>query len=436
MKNKRYIIKEKIHIVSTSPLQVGTDEDSLMLDEMTEKALLPATGIAGAIRNYIAQYSAFSDRADLVFGSKNDGQKSRLFIEDAVSEEIGTVTKRSRVCIDPETGTAMDKKKFDVTALAEGLTFELHFLAEAYEMEGAAGVKEFCGILHETAAAINSGMIRFGGQKTNGGGEFKVTAAEEQILDLFEPAQLEDYLLDKGSYKEEPVSEWKTNGRSVAITVRDVDLAPLLIAADNTFGEGHLDKTGLQNANKNYYIPGSSLKGILRSQCVRIADYKGMDDNLIEEIFGKEGDDGQQGSVFVSDAIIRIKNPPVIYNRIAIDKFTGGAKKGGKFGEQPITGKTEFKLTVQQRKPELDNLTVGILLFAIRDLLQGRSTIGGGFNIGLGRIEGNSILLEDRSGNTELTFDERKDSVYLDAFLRNPQEVNLILRKQEEEAQA
>ena len=46
MKNKRYIIKEKIHIVSTSPLQVGTDEDSLMLDETTgaNLDLIPARG--------------------------------------------------------------------------------------------------------------------------------------------------------------------------------------------------------------------------------------------------------------------------------------------------------------------------------------------------------------------------------------------------------
>jgi CRISPR/Cas system CSM-associated protein Csm3 (group 7 of RAMP superfamily) len=137
----------------------------LLMDELDNpdglhqprRPLLPGTSIAGALRNHLrerelgdcvplprpkkdnsekeekrykAEIAAESGRhAGLLFGGArgdDDGNQSPLIVHDA----LGTATAyelRDGVRIEPETRTAEDKKKYDITLLAAGATFDLRF---------------------------------------------------------------------------------------------------------------------------------------------------------------------------------------------------------------------------------------------------------------------------------------------------------------------
>lgn len=76
----------------------------------------------------------------------------------------------------------------------------------------------------------------------------------------------------------------KTEG---AILVKAVSIAD--------YSENAPDAQNIVNHRKEYMIPASSLKGIIRSQMEKIAVYKGMGLEIIDDIFGTCADDNSGG---------------------------------------------------------------------------------------------------------------------------------------------
>lgn len=131
----------------------------LVKDELDNRLpLLPGTSIAGALRNYLREREkgywhlppqppknnteqekkryktemADEDKlaASLLFGGargSEDGGQSRLIVHDALGTLSAAYELRDGVRIEPETRTAEDDKKYDITLLAAGATFGLRF---------------------------------------------------------------------------------------------------------------------------------------------------------------------------------------------------------------------------------------------------------------------------------------------------------------------
>jgi hypothetical protein len=187
----------------------------------------------------------------------------------------------------------------------------------------------------------------------------------------------------------EIVVEGKTEG---AIMVKSI--------AVSEFGKDVPDAENIKNAKQEYIVPGSSIRGAIRSQMEKIASYLGCE-TVIEESFGSQR---HVGNLRFYDAVVgdekeRKSSEKSLSHRIHIDKFTGGVIHGGKFSERNAHGHLSLHIVIRdQNKPDA---TCGLLLFALRDLAIQTMSLGGGFNVGKGMILVDQIRVTDRINQKE-----------------------------------
>ncbi|MBU5293801.1 hypothetical protein KQH90_07110 [Anaerosalibacter bizertensis] len=402
MKN---IILVKAKIESISPLYIGDDEGNVLIDEEENKAYLPATSVAGSFRSYL---ESNNENYKELFGYQDseNANMSKIFISDSYSN-INTLDKRIGVKIDGKTGTNVDGGKIDKTYLGEGLVFELTFEIHCTHTE----IEKFKNMLYKCLKALHENHIRLGGDKTKGLGNFKVINVEELTFKLSNKEDLFSYLI--GKYKKmdditHKVLNTELEDNLVEFNMRGEFTTPVLIKAPGTFESSGPDNENLKSGNYNI-IPGSTFKGILRSQVEKISDYFG-NKNIVENIFG---DDNKKimSRIMVNEAKIDeegYKND-IVYNRIKIDKFTGGARDTALMNDKPVMGRTEFKIIYKKVEDDkLNNFIIGILSLALRDLGTENLTIGGGASIGRGRFKAYSMLISDGQKEIEIDFENEK----------------------------
>jgi len=178
-----------------------------------------------------------------------------------------------------------------------------------------------------------------------------------------------------------------------------------------------------RNGQSEVYLPGSSLKGMIRSHAERIA--RTIKPNAACDLFSRQGSLASCGSSF--DGIKRYKREieittPEVYKKscpicrlfgntwiqsrfatedayiegeapriqqrdgVGIDRFTGGASRGAKFELEVITGGT-FKTLFHLQNFELWQL--GLIGFVLQDMKDGLVRLGSGKSRGLGKIVAN-----------------------------------------------
>lgn len=166
-----------------------------------------------------------------------------------------------------------------------------------------------------------------------------------------------------------------------------------------------------RNGREEVYVPGSSLKGTLRSHAERIARTLNPEsacdpfaDTSCGRIFDKSkpkttdayrnsclicklfGSTGFAGRLATADAYA-VGTPPEPTQRdgVGIDRFSGGAAHGAKFELEVITEGT-FATTLHLRNFELWQLA--LLGFVLQDLSDGLIRVGMGKSRGLGKVRG------------------------------------------------
>ncbi len=203
-----------------------------------------------------------------------------------------------------------------------------------------------------------------------------------------------------------------------------------------------------RNGNLEPFLPGSSLKGTIRSHAERIArTFKeiaacnplgGKDDEhrscgtALEMMKKNKGESEAElntplvyqlscpicrlfGNTFLmgrlaTEDAYAVGDPPQPEHRdgVGIDRFTGGAAHGAKFEMEVITG-GKFKTALHLQNFELWQL--GLIGFVLRDMCDGLIRMGSGKSRGLGKVvaEVNNIILyyigqqEKRAQNGRIT---------------------------------
>ena len=102
-------------------------------------------------------------------------EKSHIFVSDAVTETEydGALEVRDRIRINPATGTVDGRLNFETKLLKSGYKFKVEFTVES---ENAVEKEAFLRLLYQSLEALAKQEIRFGAQKTNGGGAFAARA--------------------------------------------------------------------------------------------------------------------------------------------------------------------------------------------------------------------------------------------------------------------
>lgn len=210
------------------------------------------------------------------------------------------------------------------------------------------------------------------------------------------------------------------------IRLRIVPTGPILIKSGipTLSGPDMAFVTTWRNGRQEMYLPGSSLKGVLRSHAERIArtlspaascnpfkdandpeafcgacfearkkaktEQKGLDNPTVYSdscpICRLFGSTWYSGRLATEDAYAIDGAPrPEQRDGVGIDRFTGGAAQGAKFDLEVVTSGT-FITHLHLRNFELWQL--GLLGFLVADLKDRLIRVGTGKSRGLGQIEG------------------------------------------------
>lgn len=491
-------------LVLRTALHVGTGNNTEAADDLIRRdargrILIPGTSLAGSLRAIATRLAPRLGSAPCqslqegdfggkpcecltckLFGDVNPqrdptkGVASRLIVFDAPLENEPELVIRDGVGIDRVSGAAARKErlKFDLEVVPAGTTFALRM-----ELDPNLKDEQPLELLAATLAEWQAGRGAVGGRVGRGLG-----ALELRDIRYHEPA-LNDFDKVVAFLKSGPdwtnsqgqsdwVEQWTGKARqrvqrwTVAPTTDSGDnktstipvarswvLAEFTLAAEGPFlindpvraGQGGFDHAMLRAAYRRdgtSILPGSSLRGVLRSQAERIArtlatydawhtkqspeerrDKFGeicpacnplttktddpvascnsfikstltmQDRQTLEEKGAEEklclacrlfGSPWNGSRLRVEDAsLIPGTGQQKVLDFLAIDRFTGGGRDGAKFDAVALW-RPQFKVRLFLENPE--GWELGWLALTLRDLHEGLATVGFGAAKGFGRV--------------------------------------------------
>lgn len=416
----------------------GADADATsdrpLLRDGGGRPYLPGTTLTGLLRALLTKVD--EDAAQALFGamwSDPSGKQARLLLSDASIEQAASVPTelRDSVAIDACRGVAADKKKYDLELLPVGVRFCLHGQLDLFGKPKQDEVL-LRGLLH-ILLALENGQLMLGARTRRGFGETRLVARQQGYW------QVEDYRLDTpigwyawlgrqlhGMPKDWPIVTPVTYPDTAALAkylkivlpqsmeTRDFNVVVNLQLAGSLLvgSEGHdpdqPDRSHLQRlcwrngtSTLESILPATSLGGVLRHRCRRIAltlagqGNELLAEKLISEMFGPAKIGGDQKAwasrVMIREASIK-GGQSLRHTRVRIDPWTGGAVESLLFTEDAqYDGEIELQLCLQAGGKNWDWIWAksaqALLLLALRDLAAGELTVGAESGVGRGRLQ-------------------------------------------------
>lgn len=402
--------------------ETGIADMCLLLD--TEgKPFIPGASIAGAARSFLArQYLPWATYKDglaeetpelkrLFGGAGKDDTMSALIVADAacVSEQT-TTSIRDSVRIETESGTAVDRAKFDLEIVERDTKFGLNLECIIHRGDDKVELTRlFLALLH----AFEQGDIRLGARTRRGYGRGKVNSWEIHDLQMCNPqhviAWLRDDLQGIPKSKLKPKSLQTDQQRHFRIEA-DFELRTSLLIRSASEDPKESDKasdTTHLHSNEKPVIPGTSFAGAFRHRAALIANAldwkkKDKDTDAVFDMFGpvhkrdEKREETQHADLWASRVRIEerlVKKVELQWqNRVAVDRFTGGSLQSALFNEKPIypcalkENRPNIRLRLTLEEPE--KAEIGLLLLTLRDFWYGHAVLGGETSSGRGTLRG------------------------------------------------
>jgi CRISPR/Cas system CSM-associated protein Csm3 (group 7 of RAMP superfamily) len=449
-------------------IPVRTGVCKVNVNKMHEERAKVKTSISSI---YCGNERIYADQ-DGVFTIPN--KAGRIRITDGLFVGTGKGVKlelRPRIHIDAVTGTCASAKGKGRDE-ASGQKFETQYVGVGNEMEfcvylyseqlpyeaGAEGdgkktviieqerIEQVFSQIHGSKGGVGS-RVQFGGQKSNGCGVMELVSLRHHAFDMTDSK-------DRDAWAEEdkkPIDFYED--RLSSLPPADIYHAEAYMILLEGCTEGSLivksialtdaaekhdpDYVNMKNTEGLYIIPGSSVKGAVRAQFDRIASYlngnqDGFDkQSVMEGAFGRAGekkDTGSAGNVRFYDVPVGERvgsNMDVTYNRIRIDRFTGGVMNGSLFKEQTVHGKLRIEAAVMRTANDKANRradkSCGMLILALRDLALGMYNLGSGYSVGRGFIRADKMTIRRADGKEAIfTFRHHSGEAHPEVQLEDP----------------
>lgn len=390
-----------------------------------------------------------------LFGSiqNSDSNQSALRFFDVILEDT-TITQRDGVSLAYGTRVAKESALYNYEAIDRGAKGA--FMMECVLREGHVRVVlDALNTLKKTLKKTVEGVESVEAVETEGWGERHALAllefAVQQLVDILFSGLAVGKFTTKGFGKIQVLdckSTWyrlKTSAsirhwlfRETSTCIYDkVDTATNITPKDETLvmklsaniassllvrtqgDKPSMDSTML-TSGKDYVIPGSSVKGVIRHHARYILEQMGLWDawsssdggelavgTRFEELFGTDNKEADliKSRVSVNEVYIKQDDEYIVakpQTRNRIDRFTGGTIDSALFTEEPIwqirdseDGTVSIEVCVKDCKPE----EVGLFVVLFRDMWMGKLTFGGEASVGRGRILGvkGSITYKDQT---------------------------------------
>jgi len=314
------------------------------------------------------------------------------------------------------------------------------------------GTEEDKHLWDEFINELKSPLFRIGQGTRNGYGHMEVSDLKSKVFDIREQADFEAYLNhnpslnvinnvledEKNSYKgERKYIEYKLELKPESFFIfsagygdEEVDNIPVteeIIEYENN---------KLKLTEQKGLIPGSSIKGALRHRTAfhynkllgkyadNITDNKYLEllktnNDAVYELFGAEvsvaniGDEedeyykelsGHRGKVIINDIFPENDKHDKIFNHVAIDRFTGGARDGALFSEKVSyfedTDQT-LEIDIVVENTNLSKNVIEAFESALTDVCKGLLPLGGMTTKGHGIFTGKLLKNEQEIYNYE-----------------------------------
>ena len=343
--------------------------------------------LAGVLRQDLQ--GLVPDAELVLFGSIDDkGTQSALQINDIPLEDTNIVV-RDGIRIDDVRGVTVDGAKYDFEVIESGATGQLRIdcvIRRCHEQQGEK--------IEKALAALGNALqhgIAIGARTVNGFGRVACKDIALEHYNFTKPDHVKAWLTGK-------------SGASVAIPkqalVADRDL---VINMDAYLEDTVLIKSIFEDAWEDksvaLFVPGTSVKGVLRHQCGRILQALGSNDELVNTLFGYSNDDdkdSRKGRVMVDEIYFDKQFIQEEQPRIRVDRFTGGAMNGALFQDHPVRNTKGDAVTFPLRMTvkNCNDAEAGLVMLLVKDLMTGQVTLGANRTIGYGRVQGKSVTVQ------------------------------------------
>jgi len=259
-------------LTAETPIHVGgvggdADTDLALAVNGCGNYYIPGTSLAGALRGWMGRSLDETHLNNLWgFQEKEEGHASFIIIDDAeIESKYIAIEIREGVGIDRATGTAADQAKYSRAILPKGVSFPLNITLDCKENQQPDD-------LWQLLLALENGDIRIGAAKTRGLGKVKLTvySIHEQTFDA---NNIFNVLLNGGQSKqwEELKPQKYDSPNKLTLDIKWTPKDPVMVKSE---GEGIavdiLPLVSKANQKTFFVIPGSSIKGVLRTQAERI----------------------------------------------------------------------------------------------------------------------------------------------------------------------
>ncbi|MBV9381317.1 MAG: hypothetical protein JO242_11670 [Streptosporangiaceae bacterium] len=422
-----------LHTVTA--LRVGGWAHLLVARDGLGRIVIPGTSLAGALRAWLGTVagpagSPLFDATALgkVFGNLEQGGQDeelcRVRVDDAVVVGDTLLEIRDGVGIDRDTGAAAAGLLYQHEVIPPHTLLAVRITA-SQTSDDPERVGEALRLL---VTALAEGRIALGAARTRGLGRVRLTGARHVRIDLTDRAQVLAWLC--GQVLPTPDAGAGAGPVVVAdsrlsIEIRWSPVTPVMVQA-STVNEPEaesdrdpVDIVPLQamcsgsDSRARLILPGSSVKGVLRSHAERImrtllgiADLPGKwlgqvnDPRLtaVQVLFGAAGDhsgqdggSGQQGALSVNDCYGDMTAERVV-THTAVDRWTGGAAENLLFSvQEPAAADWEpMRMSLDTHRVSSgeneNNHAIALLLLVLRDLADGWLALGFGGTRGRGAV--------------------------------------------------
>lgn len=409
-------------LTAAGPIHIGGAHQGLATDMLCAvngagDFYLPGPSLAGALRG---ELQARDVQEAVLWGDDTTESASRVRVADAPATTSPVVEIRDGVTIQARTGTAEPGKLYTREVLPAGTSFAARIEIEELPKEPAQRLAQ------NLAQLLAIDGITVGAFKTKGLGHLRACDVRLTRTDLATPTGLLNLLF--GEPDELPFDAVALPARGAQVTIR-IDWrarGPVLVSrATDGGGVDTVPLTAGGPQGERLCLPGSSIKGALRSQAERIVATMAAgavakaEVTAVGDLFGAAGErsvqdgtarnTGWRGALRVADVHCLAALPPhsaigfaepvdgpalAVGDHVAIDRWTGGALDSALYSVlepwQTQSGQWEpINLVVElQRIPaERRDAALGLLYLVCRDLCDGWFGIGYGTARGYGAIE-------------------------------------------------
>jgi CRISPR/Cas system CSM-associated protein Csm3 (group 7 of RAMP superfamily) len=398
-----YFFRISLKLDSVLSISGGGDDEYNLVKNGEGRYIIPSTGIAGAIKNYIN--SDCPEECVKMFG--DIGHHSIVTYYDAVCENVNIETRKG-ICIDDRYGVAENRKLFTRYYIGQGMECELKIQCNIDDKNRENIIRT----IKQIAGAIKLGRIRFGSKKTDGAGVFSVKDISYMVLDMANDKERKYYIEtdilsifkvceDKLSCDDIKISNW----RSYVLEAKIPN--GLLVKSGERENGASVNMSKEIDGNAECYIPASTIKGIIRSYSEMIAKYMNISNDCLVQIFGNDNTEKtnmKASTVYVDDCILR-NTVTTRYNRIKVDRWLGSTISGAKTVDEVVSTNGEDVVSLRvsidrSRYAESDEIlwkyANAFVFLALRDLGLGKVSIGSGNAVGYGRLEGVNLRINDK----------------------------------------